>query len=218
MKGLLREVAGIVVIASILAFAYNAFNPQGIPLLRKEQRLAVVDDSTLQRELGLASAPPNAPSSSQDNPTEQAPAEPGNSSVGASARREVAEAGAARKTTQPAVQPAESLPQEPRIRAVRYEQVLQLLQHPEVLIIDARRPEDYAAGHIPGARNVFAYDFPAHIPEFITLPRTKPILIYCDGGQCELSHYLAEQLQNLGFQRLYIYEGGWEEWQRRRSE
>jgi len=92
---------------------------------------------------------------------------------------------------------------------------VQLLKHPEVLLIDARRPEDFQAGHIPGARNIFAYEFQLHIPELIALPRTKPVVVYCDGGQCELSHYLAEQLRTLGFRRIYIYEGGWAEWRTR---
>ncbi len=213
MRALIREAAAIVGLATIVGLAYNVFNPNGLPLIRHHQRLPVVDDSVLLRELGQGSAQPAAPAEAIPAPgnapvQERAPAE----------RRHVLSAPAAQQRTPAEAAPHHPSPQESPIRAVRYEQVLQLLEHPELLLIDARRPEDYAAGHIPGARNIFAYDFAAHIPELIALPRTKPILIYCDGGQCELSHYLAEQLRNLGFQRLYIYEGGWEEWRRRHSQ
>lgn len=205
MKALLREIGALVGIAATVGLVYNAFNPNGIPLLRHERTLPVVDDTTLQRELEqwAVAKTPTPLQSDRDRAQAAPPPQP----------RETAST--APRVDAQARSPAE---REPVIRAVRYEQVLQLLQHPELLLIDARRPEDYAAGHIPGARNIFAYDFAAHIPELITLPRTKPILIYCDGGQCELSHMVAEQLQALGFQRLYVYEGGWDEWRRRHGE
>ncbi len=204
MKVLLREIAALGATAVILGLVYNAFNPHGIPLVRREHTLPTVDDTTLQQELQqLALADTVLSRRRQDGHTAASLPQP---AVGDTLR--------ARAATRRDEPPAQG----PVIRAVRYEQVLQLLQHPEVLLIDARRPDDYAAGHIPGARNIFAYDFAAHIPELITLPRTKPILIYCDGGQCELSHMVAEQLRTLGFQRLYVYEGGWDEWRRRHGE
>jgi len=203
MRELLREVAAVVGLAVVLGLAYNALGPQKLPLLRREQRLPVVEDTVLLRELQQAV---------QRSDT-----------VGAAPRQETvadraAGGGGAQQLREARADTSQKASAEPVVKAVRYEQLVQLLAHPEVLLLDARRPEDYAAGHIPGARNVFAYDFAAHIPELITLPRDKLVVIYCDGGQCELSHYLAEQLRALGFQRLYIYEGGWEEWQRRHNQ
>ncbi|MCS6965356.1 MAG: rhodanese-like domain-containing protein [Candidatus Kapabacteria bacterium] len=222
MGTVLREAFAIVCIASVLALVYNAFNPQGISLLRKQQRLQMIEDTVLQRELqelgasdvsrvGATSAAGTLMDGRKDGRT-QSPTVDGSPQEALAKRQKPLQ-----ETTSSPAKPAPSL-EESAPRAVRYEQVLQLLQHPDVLIVDARRPEDYAAGHIPGARNIFPYDFAAHIPELVVLPRTKPILIYCDGGQCELSHQVAEQLRNLGFQRLYIYEGGWEEWRRRHGD
>ncbi len=209
MKAMLREIAVIVGGAAVVGLVYNAVNPHGLPLLRKEQRLPMAADSLLFQ--GLEQKPEENTTRAPEQQGEHAQAQSPEPAQRKEAQRESPPAAVAERS--PAEQPAE-----PAIWAVRYEQVLRLLENPELLLIDARRPEDYAAGHIPGARNVFAYDFAAHIPEFITLPRTKPILIYCDGGQCELSRYLAEQLRTLGFRRLYIYEGGWEEWRQRHNQ
>ena len=206
MSSLVREVGALVLLVTALALLYNAFNPAGLPLLRSEQRLPTIADSVLLQELA-ALAPDTGSTSPAPKAAPDTAAQP-------SARME-----------RPAAQnPAERSPTAARhpaaadtqgIWAIRYEQLVQLLKHPEVLLIDARRPEDFQAGHIPGARNIFAYEFQLHIPELIVLPRTKPVVIYCDGGQCELSHYLAEQLRTLGFRRIYIYEGGWAEWRTR---
>ncbi len=213
MKALWREVAVIVGAAAVVGLVYNTLNPRGIPLVRREQRLPVVDDTTFQRELQeLARQDANSAERGDTVVASQATV------TGSPLRLPSSEKSQAVSPPHAKADTVASEAEENVIRAVRYEHVLQLLKHPEILVIDARRPEDYAAGHIPGARNIFAYDFTAHIPELVGLPRTKPIVIYCDGGQCELSHFLAEQLRALGFRRLYIYEGGWEEWRRRHSE
>ena len=45
-----------------------------------------------------------------------------------------------------------------------------------------------------------------------TLPRNLTYLIYCTGGNCDLSHHLANTMKAAGFTRMFIYTGGWEDW------
>ncbi len=79
--------------------------------------------------------------------------------------------------------------------------------------IDARKPEDYAQGHIPGAVNFFADDFDRLAPEVLpTLDPAKPYVLYCTGSECDLSHELAKKLGQQGFKRLKVFFGGWPEW------
>ncbi|MBD3260456.1 MAG: hypothetical protein GF334_02045 [Candidatus Altiarchaeales archaeon] len=48
-------------------------------------------------------------------------------------------------------------------------------------ILDIRRPADYAAGHIPGAKNIFWLDIlkPENLKK---LPKDKKIIVYCYVG------------------------------------
>ena len=76
--------------------------------------------------------------------------------------------------------------------------------------VDAREPKLYAEGHIAGAVNI-PFERLAEYGE-ITIPKADLVVIYCDGGDCHLSNDLAEYMLQNGWQRLAVYEGGWEEW------
>lgn len=103
--------------------------------------------------------------------------------------------------------------EEYKVLDVRYEQVVKLLKDPDVLFIDARNDQDFAGGHIGNSINVYAHEFEKHIAQILPLPRDKRIVIYCTGGNCDLSHELSENLKLFHFSRLFIYTGGWAEWQ-----
>jgi len=78
--------------------------------------------------------------------------------------------------------------------------------------VDAREAKLFAEGHIPGALNV-SYD---HIDKegekFLALPKDDLIVLYCDGGDCHLSHDLSEWALANGYGRLAVFTGGWAEW------
>ncbi|HJU83793.1 MAG TPA: rhodanese-like domain-containing protein [Holophagaceae bacterium] len=91
-----------------------------------------------------------------------------------------------------------------------------------VLFFDARRSEEFEAGHIAGAHSVPVWEdglterlvalegrpgFPPRKARLAT-----PVLVYCSGGACEDSHLLAEQLFPLGFGNVLIYTGGFPDW------
>lgn len=78
--------------------------------------------------------------------------------------------------------------------------------------IDARRSDQFAKGHIPGSINIYATEFAENIPKVASIPKDKLIVVYCDGGLCELSHELANELITFGFKKVVVYTGGWEEW------
>ena len=82
------------------------------------------------------------------------------------------------------------------------------------IIIDARPNEDYEKGHIKGARSL-----PWHEVDRIFMAVTKdisddtPIITYCDGETCVLSHNLAIFLIDLGFNKVKVLVNGWTKWQ-----
>ncbi|MEA3209821.1 MAG: hypothetical protein QOE70_2878 [Chthoniobacter sp.] len=56
-----------------------------------------------------------------------------------------------------------------------------LKEHPKTVVLDVRTPEEFAAGHIAGAKNI---DFRGDdfAKKVAALDPTKPILVHCAGG------------------------------------
>ncbi|UCF05786.1 MAG: hypothetical protein JSV33_01755 [bacterium] len=82
------------------------------------------------------------------------------------------------------------------------------------VVIDSRTAEEYEEGHIPGAILLDYYDMGRYLDEVIPrLPAQEEILIYCAGPDCEDSELLARELYMMGFRKLLVFEGGWEEWE-----
>ena len=82
------------------------------------------------------------------------------------------------------------------------------------LIVDAREREEFAEGHLPGAVNV-PYDDAMRDPALVRSlePHDRPIIVYCSGGSCESSRYLAElMVRDFQLKRVLVYEGGFPEW------
>jgi rhodanese-related sulfurtransferase len=82
------------------------------------------------------------------------------------------------------------------------------------IFLDARSADDYAQGHIQGARNLPWQDvdqFFMGITEDLDLQ--APIVTYCDGETCSLSHDLALFLKDMGFMNVRVLVNGWTVWQ-----
>jgi rhodanese-related sulfurtransferase len=79
--------------------------------------------------------------------------------------------------------------------------------------LDARQPEDFEAGHIGNALNLPVETFQEHFPKLAPmLAPDTPIVVYCDGTECELSHRLAEQLRLQGQTNVHMLFNGWTAW------
>ena len=83
----------------------------------------------------------------------------------------------------------------------------------EAFFLDARKPEDFEFGHIANALNLPEEQFQEHFPRLAPmLAPTSPIVVYCDGTQCELSHRLADQLRQQGYTNVHILHNGMTAW------
>lgn len=85
------------------------------------------------------------------------------------------------------------------------------------LFIDARKSEEYAQGHIKNAINIPYEEFRSKSIRERTEMMKKYnkdgiIVVYCNGGKCEVSIDLAYELARLGFNGVNIYKGGYNEW------
>lgn len=76
-------------------------------------------------------------------------------------------------------------------------------------LIDLRRAEDYAAGHITGAKNI---PFDTLSDNIGALNKNSDIVVYCYRGQS--SARAVKQLQKAGFAQVMHLGGGLDTWSR----
>jgi rhodanese-related sulfurtransferase len=77
----------------------------------------------------------------------------------------------------------------------------------KMLVIDARDAGQFAKGHIPGAIHM---DWRQVLAKRHTIPKDKPVLIYCNTGS--LSAQAGFAMRVAGWDNLRILQGGMEEW------
>lgn len=90
------------------------------------------------------------------------------------------------------------------MRAVSREELLAGLERGEVVLLDVRPEEEYAAGHLPEALNIPLASLESMLDQ---LPRDREIVAYCRGPYCALSHEAVMWLRERGFQVRRFAEG-----------
>ena len=77
---------------------------------------------------------------------------------------------------------------------------------PQARLIDTREESEYAAGHVRGAewlgKGVIERDIEAKHPD-----KSEPLYLYCGGGF--RSALAADNLQKMGYNKVYSVDGGW---------
>ena len=81
---------------------------------------------------------------------------------------------------------------------------------PGLIVLDVRTAAEFAAGHVPGARNVSHDELPAKLAELSPL-KDKQVVLYCRSGR--RTAIAAETLRGAGFGQLLHLEGDWLAWE-----
>jgi rhodanese-related sulfurtransferase len=82
--------------------------------------------------------------------------------------------------------------------------------------VDVREPDEYAEGHIPGARNFprgfleVRADLEHHKRDPWLEDRERKLILYCGGGH--RSALATRTLQEMGFKRVLSLAKGWTGW------
>jgi rhodanese-related sulfurtransferase/DNA-binding transcriptional ArsR family regulator len=90
----------------------------------------------------------------------------------------------------------------------RAELVRRLKRQEDLLVLDVRPSDEYAAGHLPSAVSVPLAELRRRLRE---LPREKEIVAYCRGPYCAFAHKAIRVLDQAGF-RARRLEDGLPEW------
>src|SRR5579875_2152994 len=94
------------------------------------------------------------------------------------------------------------------VETIGREELLARLGRGEVVLIDVRPAEEFAAGHIDGARSVPLDELEQQLD---SLPLDAEIVAYCRGPYCAFAHDAVRTLARTG-RRARRLEDGWPEW------
>jgi hydroxyacylglutathione hydrolase len=93
-----------------------------------------------------------------------------------------------------------------------------LANNEPVVVIDVRGSEGFAnsATTLKGSLHykLRRLKYRLNYPPFKDLPRNREIVTYCACPKDEASITAAQILQDAGFKRVKVLQGGWHEWQR----
>jgi len=102
---------------------------------------------------------------------------------------------------------------ESRLRATAFAaitaQELIRLMNQGALVLDIRKPDEYAQGHVNGAKHLPSDQILTASENFKRF-KDKPVVVYCDSGS--LASSAVRQLHDQGFTKAFTLRGGFAGW------
>ncbi len=83
-------------------------------------------------------------------------------------------------------------------------ELLQRAKKGLVTVLDVRPPEEFAAGHVPGAINIPIHELERRLAE---LPKRKEVVAYCRGPYCLMSYDAVHLLRKRGMKARRLQDG-----------
>jgi rhodanese-related sulfurtransferase/predicted transcriptional regulator len=100
------------------------------------------------------------------------------------------------------------------VEAIDRDELLARMRRRDVVLVDVRPSDEYAAGHIEGAQSIPLDELEEHVNE---LPSDREVIAYCRGPFCVMAHEAVHRLQAAGLAARRLDEG-WPEWRLAESE
>jgi rhodanese-related sulfurtransferase len=100
------------------------------------------------------------------------------------------------------------LTQKDDLEAVPAKELLERARKGLVTVLDVRPPEEYAAGHLPGAINIPIYELEKRLRD---LPKGREVVAYCRGPYCLMSYDAVAMLRKKGMKARRL-QAGLPEW------
>jgi rhodanese-related sulfurtransferase len=96
---------------------------------------------------------------------------------------------------------------------VTAEEVIELITGSDnVVVIDARRDEEYEKGHIETAITLLDSKMTELNLSSHAFLKETPIVFYCNGIRCLRSYNASVKALSWGYTNVYWFRGGWKEW------
>ena len=84
-----------------------------------------------------------------------------------------------------------------------------LINREKAVVVDVGEPDEFAAGHVPGARNVPFGQFEQRLPE-VAKNRGLPLLLFCATGA--RAGRALQVAKKLGYEKAQVVAGGLRGW------
>jgi rhodanese-related sulfurtransferase/predicted transcriptional regulator len=94
------------------------------------------------------------------------------------------------------------------VEAIDRDELVARMARGDVVLVDVRPKEEYAAGHIDGARSIPIDELERRLSE---LPPEREVVAYCRGPFCAYAHQAVRQLSAAG-RKARRLDDGWPEW------
>jgi rhodanese-related sulfurtransferase len=94
------------------------------------------------------------------------------------------------------------------VEAIDRDELLARMRRRDVVVVDVRPSDEYAAGHIEGAQSIPLDELEQHVNE---LPSDREVIAYCRGPFCVMANEAVHRLQAAGLSARRLDEG-WPEW------
>ncbi|HPI19595.1 MAG TPA: rhodanese-like domain-containing protein [Candidatus Kapabacteria bacterium] len=222
MKKLIIEILIILFISILFGFLYNYYSNDPLPLIYKPKEIKTFNDSTFENLLAPLEEDsiltPLNYDVNIDNPAKEL------DSIAKDIKKPIKDI----EKDIPYIDDSHLQQAAPKSKDdtkkeknelkgnVTYETLKKYLNDPRVVIIDAREPELYHKSKIGNAINIHPYQEQSeYFKALRNVPDGKTIIVYCEGGNCDLSHIVANDLMNLGYENVLLYLGGFEEWEKK---
>ena len=88
----------------------------------------------------------------------------------------------------------------------------EVMEHSELVIIDARNGADREQGYIEGSVSLPDTDTDCHSLANIVSSYDTPAMFYCNGVRCERSANAIHKAVACGYKKIYWLRGGFNEW------
>jgi rhodanese-related sulfurtransferase len=103
-----------------------------------------------------------------------------------------------------------------QVKTIGMEEYRKVVENPgKTLIVDVREPQEYAAGHVPGAinipRGVIEFKIWNHVGYPANTQLDQPIVLQCQSGN--RASLAAQSLADLGFTRITAVVMSLDDWQ-----
>ncbi|MGH8676667.1 MAG: ArsR/SmtB family transcription factor [Burkholderiales bacterium] len=90
------------------------------------------------------------------------------------------------------------------LEPIRAEELLERAKQGLVTVLDVRPPEEFAAGHLPGAVNI---PIDRLETELAKLPKRREVIAYCRGPYCLMSFEAVLKLRKRGWKARRLQDG-----------
>jgi len=98
------------------------------------------------------------------------------------------------------------------VRTISREELKRKLDRGEgVILVEALGPAYYRDAHLPGAINIPHTQVDELAPRLLP-DKTAQVVVYCSNRACQNSPQAARRLEALGYENVYDYEEGKQDW------